>query len=246
MSARGTFSSARKVRSSTAPPATFLSLVRTNAPPLPGFTCWNSTTVTRPSDGRLRAMPFFRSLVEMLKEQRSQNQVLRKFGEGIGAVGGDDHRVLDADAAHTREVHARLDRDDRTALQGITGTRGHPRLLVDLEPYTMTGAVHERVAPAGGVDDLATGAVDGRAVGAGAHRFAPGPLALAHDIPHAPRLPTGVADADGAGHVGAVPVDDAPEVDDDELARLDAARARAGVRLGAVRSRRADPGEAGG
>jgi hypothetical protein len=28
--------------------ATFLSLVRTNAPPLPGFTCWNSTTVTSP------------------------------------------------------------------------------------------------------------------------------------------------------------------------------------------------------
>ena len=47
--------------------------VRTNAPPLPGFTCWNSTTVTRPSDGRLRAMPFFRSFVEMLNEPRSQN-----------------------------------------------------------------------------------------------------------------------------------------------------------------------------
>src|SRR3954463_4712567 len=114
MTASGTFSSPRKVRSSTAPPATFLSLVRTNAPPLPGFTCWNSTTVTRPSDGRLSAMPFFRSLVEMLHEQSSEesdDHVLRETGEGIGAVGGDDHRVLDAHAAHTREIHAGLDRD---------------------------------------------------------------------------------------------------------------------------------------
>src|SRR6266436_7592253 len=114
MTASRTFSSARKVRSSTAPPATFLSLVRTNAPPLPGFTCWNSTTVTRPSDGRFSAMPFLKSLEEMLKGPRSQDEFLRKFGEGIGAVGGDDHRVLDAHAAHTGEIHAGLDRDDRT------------------------------------------------------------------------------------------------------------------------------------
>src|SRR4029079_6462684 len=117
MTASGTFSSARNVRSSTAPPATFLSLVRTNAPPLPGFTCWNSTTVTRPSDGRLSAMPFLKSLDEMLKtptstQWASDNQVLREGGERIGAVGGDDHRVLDAYAAHTGEIHAGLDRHD--------------------------------------------------------------------------------------------------------------------------------------
>src|SRR3954468_12310996 len=105
MTASGTFSSPRKVRSSTAPPATFLSLVRTNAPPLPGFTCWNSTTVTRPSDGRFSAMPFLKSLDEMLKEQSSRDrsgdsddEVLGEGGEGLGAVGGDDDRVLDAHA----------------------------------------------------------------------------------------------------------------------------------------------------
>src|SRR3954447_21880749 len=37
------FSPARNVRSITAPSSARLSLVRTNAPPLPGFTCWNST-----------------------------------------------------------------------------------------------------------------------------------------------------------------------------------------------------------
>src|SRR5919202_1755764 len=37
------FSPARKVLSMTAPSVVRLSLVRTNAPPLPGLTCWNST-----------------------------------------------------------------------------------------------------------------------------------------------------------------------------------------------------------
>src|SRR4029450_4570355 len=60
--ATSTGSSARKVLSSVRPVRTFLSLVRTKAPPLPGLTCWNSTTFIRlPS--RLSVMPFFRSLV---------------------------------------------------------------------------------------------------------------------------------------------------------------------------------------
>src|SRR6202035_3034950 len=121
MTARGTFSSARKVRSTTAPLRTFLSLVRTNAPPLPGLTCWNSTTVTRPS-GRLRAMPFFRSLVEMLTGVLGlaprDDERLGGFGEGVGAVGGDDHGVLDADTTDAGEVDARFDRDDGSGIQG--------------------------------------------------------------------------------------------------------------------------------
>ena len=40
---RGNFSPARKVRSTIAPESSALSFVRTKAPPLPGFTCWNST-----------------------------------------------------------------------------------------------------------------------------------------------------------------------------------------------------------
>ena len=39
-----TFTPALNVRSTTAPVLTLRSFVRTNAPPLPGFTCWNSTT----------------------------------------------------------------------------------------------------------------------------------------------------------------------------------------------------------
>src|SRR5262245_9540836 len=57
-----TFVPALNVLSTTLPDSTFLSFVRTNAPPLPGLTCWNSTTLQSwPS--RLSTMPFFRSLV---------------------------------------------------------------------------------------------------------------------------------------------------------------------------------------
>src|SRR6185437_8608494 len=53
---------ALKVRSTTLPDSTFFSVVRTNAPPLPGLTCWNSTTVhSWPS--RLSTRPFLRSFV---------------------------------------------------------------------------------------------------------------------------------------------------------------------------------------
>src|SRR5919112_2339564 len=53
---------ALKVLSTTFPESTFLSVVRTNAPPLPGLTCWNSTT-DHSSPSRLSTRPFFRSLV---------------------------------------------------------------------------------------------------------------------------------------------------------------------------------------
>src|SRR5246127_21639 len=62
MIACSSFSSARYVRSITAPLRTFFSLVRTKAPPLPGLTCWKSTTLQSwPS--RFRVMPFLRSFV---------------------------------------------------------------------------------------------------------------------------------------------------------------------------------------
>src|SRR6266511_1289563 len=60
--ATSTGSSARNVLSRTRPVLTFFSLVRTKAPPLPGLTCWNSTTFMR-SPSMFSVMPFFRSLV---------------------------------------------------------------------------------------------------------------------------------------------------------------------------------------
>ena len=57
MCTRGIVSPARNVRSTTLPRSTALSFVRTNAPPLPGLTCWNSTMrQTTPSTST--CMPF--------------------------------------------------------------------------------------------------------------------------------------------------------------------------------------------
>src|SRR6202050_5309408 len=126
MIACSSFSSARYVRSITAPLRTFLSLVRTNAPPLPGFTCWNSTTLNRPS-GRSRLMPFFRSLVETAMD------VLRESGECACAVLGHDQGVLDADAAAARHVDAGLDGDDESGGEDSSAQLRHRRGLVDIE-----------------------------------------------------------------------------------------------------------------
>src|SRR3954463_4515512 len=56
------FSPARNVLSITAPSVVRFSLVRTNAPPLPGLTCWNSTILkTVPSTSMW--VPFLNWLV---------------------------------------------------------------------------------------------------------------------------------------------------------------------------------------
>src|ERR1700752_4956892 len=60
--ATSTLMPALKVLSTTLPDITFFSLVRTNAGPLPGFTCWNSTTF-HSCPSRFSVMPFFRSFV---------------------------------------------------------------------------------------------------------------------------------------------------------------------------------------
>src|SRR3954470_8578437 len=57
-----TFVPALKVRSTTLPERTFFSFVRTKAPPLPGLTCWNSTT-DHSCPSMLSTRPFFRSFV---------------------------------------------------------------------------------------------------------------------------------------------------------------------------------------
>src|SRR3954462_5577662 len=92
---------ALKVRSTTLPDSTFFSVVRTKAPPLPGLTCWNSTTVHNwPS--RFRTNPFFRSLVVATGRQCSCARV--RAGRGWCAlIGGvrPDRQILIFDADDT-------------------------------------------------------------------------------------------------------------------------------------------------
>ena len=66
---RSNFSPARNVLSTTEPAASDFSFVRTNAPPLPGFTCWNSTMRhTWPSSWM--CIPFLNWLVETVSAIR--------------------------------------------------------------------------------------------------------------------------------------------------------------------------------
>ena len=78
------------------------------------------------------------------------------------AVVGDDDGVLDAHSTHAGEVDAGLDGHDVTGGQRITGGRGDPRCLVDLETDAVPGPVDECVAPSGGVDDVTARLVDAR------------------------------------------------------------------------------------
>src|SRR4029079_11295451 len=59
-----TFTPALYVLSTTLPDSTFFSLVRTKAGPLPGLTCWSSTTDQSWPPSSLSTRPFLRSFVE--------------------------------------------------------------------------------------------------------------------------------------------------------------------------------------
>src|SRR5580698_10813098 len=71
--ATSTLMPALNVLSTTLPDITFFSLVRTNAGPLPGLTCWNSTTF-HSCPSRFSVMPFFRSLVVATRRLQLQDQ----------------------------------------------------------------------------------------------------------------------------------------------------------------------------
>src|ERR1700728_4294993 len=178
MMACSSFSSAGYVRSITAPLRTFFSFVRTNAPPLPGFTCWNSTTLNRPS-GRSRLMPFFRSLVETAMD------ILCKSGQWAGAVLCHHQSVLDTDAALPGNIDTGLDGDDEAGREDSSAQLADRRGLVDIEADAVPRAVLEAFGPTGLGDDPAADVVDVLGRDARSHRSGAGGL----------RRPDHVADA---------------------------------------------------
>ena len=91
------FSPARNVRSITAPSAVRRSLVRTNAPPLPGLTCWNSRILkTVPSTSMW--LPFLNWFVEIIAAKSLGGcaggldpcEGLGALGDGLGPGDADD------------------------------------------------------------------------------------------------------------------------------------------------------------
>src|SRR5580693_4305693 len=133
--ATSTLTPALKVRSTTLPDMMFFSLVRTKAGPLPGLTCWNSTTVHRlPS--RFSVMPFFRSFVVAtlrLSPELKDEKFSRSSREQVRSVGPHNENVLNPDAAPAGKVHTRLDGDWNPAAQFTRSAVPDHRRLVHLK-----------------------------------------------------------------------------------------------------------------
>src|SRR5918998_280384 len=86
------FSPARNVRSITAPSLVRRSFVRTNAPPLPGLTCWNSRILkTVPSTSMW--LPFLNWFVEIIAA-KSLGRRIRTATLGRGLSGPDAREGL--------------------------------------------------------------------------------------------------------------------------------------------------------
>src|SRR5436305_11383488 len=120
-------SPARNVLSTTDPAESDFSFGRTNAPPLPGLTCWNST-IRHVWPSSSMCIPFRNWLVETtsataregseLKGQTPKgpdprlpnfDEVLPEAGQHVDAVFADDRHVLDPHAADAGQVDAGLD-----------------------------------------------------------------------------------------------------------------------------------------
>src|SRR5690348_12828019 len=250
--ATSTLTPALKVRSTTLPDRTFLSLVRTNAPPLPGLTCWKSTTLQSwPS--RFSVMPFLRSLVVatcvVSPGYRGPNSGLEDeqlpWGHGLGrgeqATGrcepgpGTNHQgVLNPDAAQARQVDTRLDGEGNPGPECTRLRHAQLWRLVDLQPHPVAEAVAEVLAVAGRGDDVPRGRVHVRGGGAGHGRVDPGPLRRGHQGVNVALPGGGLAEHDGPGHVRVVAAVPGAAVDGDHVARLEAPAARRMVRDSSV------------
>src|SRR5215469_16785594 len=170
--ATSTRTPALNVLSTTLPDSTFFSFVRTKAPPLPGLTCWKSTTL-QSAPSMLSVMPFLRSFVvatavSLLHANGTavpasqDEQFLGGRGEYLGwprlpcaAVADastDDKGVLDPDSALAGQVDPRLDGDGNPIHKSTCPATRHQRRFVHLQPDSVTETMTEMVAIADRVD----------------------------------------------------------------------------------------------
>ena len=158
---------ALKVRSTTLPDITFFSLVRTNAPPLPGLTCWKSTTFhSWPS--MLRVMPFLRSFVVATsvcllhasataapRYRTSSSLVVIVRISAAPAPSADDHEsVLDPHAAPAGQVDPWLDGDGNPVHESTCPVIPDDRRFVYLQADAVAQPVLEVPAVPGGLDEV--------------------------------------------------------------------------------------------
>ena len=76
------------------------------------------------------------------------------------AVIGDQYKILDADASGAHTIRPGLHGDDVTAVQNCCRGPRHKRVLMNVEPHPVTGAVNEELTETMGLENLATGRID--------------------------------------------------------------------------------------
>src|SRR5487761_1045566 len=181
--ATSTLMPALNVLSTTFPDMTFFSLVRTKAGPLPGLTCWNSTTF-HSCPSRFSVMPFFRSLVLATRRLQLQDQQVPggRSQESGSVARRHDQYVLDPDAAHSGQVDTRLDGDRNPVGQFTRSPVPQHRRLVDLQAHAVPEAVLEVLGVPGRLDHLAGGGVHGARLRAWLDRLHAGPLRLRDEV----------------------------------------------------------------
>src|SRR5690606_23132918 len=135
---------ALKVRSTVFPVRTFFTLVRTNAPPLPGLTCWNSMTVQSPPS-MLRTTPFLMSAVEAMRES------IRSLGMSCGECAGEKVYRLGAPAPN--EVECEQVGVEAEAHDHPAGDTGDDAGVAKLFAGVRIGDVHLHQQQAGLGDD---------------------------------------------------------------------------------------------
>src|SRR5215472_2054590 len=253
--ATSTRTPALNVRSTTLPDSTFFSLVRTKAPPLPGLTCWNSTTV-QSAPSMLSVMPFLRSLVVATScllgtsgtaaPPSQHEEFLGGRDEHFWPCRADHEGVLDPDAALAGEVNPGLDSDRNPIFESTCPAGSEHRRFVHLQPDSVTEAVTEMVAMASRRDDRAGRGVDSPDVGARNGRCDPGQLRRGHQLIDIALPGRGRAERHGSGHVRVVSGVACAAVDGDQIATLKHAVAGRMVRYRAVRPAGDDGVERGG
>ena len=150
-------------------------------------------------------MPFFRSLVVIAGMVgasgpqilgQSDRRVLRRVGEGLAPVRGDDARCPRCARHRAGKVHAGLDGDDVAGRQqGIDRRSRHAGCLVDLEADAVAGAcTNASPHPASAMTLRGTRRRRRGTPTPAATAATPAALRRGHDFEHARRVGAGIAD----------------------------------------------------
>ena len=234
MTACSTFSSARNVRSTTAPVRVLQLRAHERA-------ALARLHVLELDDGH-EALGEVQghAVLQVVGGDAHRHEILREFGEGDGPVSGDDDGVFDADAADARQVHAGLDGHHVAGSEGTSrtsrrpaGPRGSraPRRArcraanASPQPASSMTSRHARSTAAHSTPDR------DRVAGPPAARAAPCPRRRRASGPGSPTLTVRVMSEQ-------YPSTMQPKSMTTSSPRRDRPVGRAGVRLGAVRARR--------